>query len=123
MITSQAISKPIRKLVEAADKLSVGDMGVELDESHKIYEVDELINSFRRIVENVNIKRMRHETRRRSGSGYRSPVENDVMAQSMVSVGNPERLDEELAYLIAEISEEDWTYRGRDKFEVSIEVT
>lgn len=120
-VTSQAISKPIRKLVEAADKLSVGDMGVELDESHKIYEVDELINSFRRIVENVQ-----HQAdaamKLAAGDlevGIVPRSENDVMAQSMVSVVETlRRLDEELAYLIAEISEGRLDVQGdEDKFE------
>mgnify|MGYP001086268951 FL=1 len=120
-VTSQAISKPIRKLVEAADKLSVGDMGAELDESHKIYEVDELINSFRRIVENV--QHQADAAMKLAAGDLEVDIvprsENDVMAQSMVSVVETlRRLDEEMAYLIAEISEGRLDVQGdEDKFE------
>lgn len=120
LIISYFICKPIRKIVAAADKLSLGDMSIELDATNSIYEVDELLGSFQKIVENV---RNQAEAAMKLAEGDFDVTivpqsDNDVMAKSMASVVETLRsLDAELDSMIAEISQGRLDVRGdEDKF-------
>jgi len=54
-LIARVISKPIGKIVEAADRLAVGDIDVELD-IHTKDEVGKLADSFRNLIESTRIQ-------------------------------------------------------------------
>lgn len=121
LVYSYVISKPIKKIVVTADRLAVGDMSVELDSTNSIYEVDELLSSFQKIIDNV--KHQADAAMKLAAGNLDVDIvpqsDSDVMAKSMASVVESLRnLDAELDYLIAEISQGRLNVRGdEDKFE------
>ncbi len=115
------ISRPINKLVVAADKLAVGDVDVELDLTNSTYEIKELMASFQKIVESVEGQ---SEAAKSIAAGDLSieiapRSDKDVLALCMISVVDTlKNLGVELDNMSTAASEGRWDVRGdKDKFD------
>ncbi len=87
-LISHIVSKPIKGLVLAANRLAVGDVDTELDKNNNTYEVDELITAFQNIVDNV---KGQSEAALKIAAGDLSldivpRSDKDVLAECMASV-------------------------------------
>ncbi|MCX7749515.1 MAG: methyl-accepting chemotaxis protein [Clostridia bacterium] len=81
---SRIISKPVKKLSEAADKIALGDVNVNVESTSKD-EIGDLMKSFSKMVDNIRDQAANAEKIAAGDLGVevKAKSENDVLAKSM----------------------------------------